>query len=174
MKHAQQERTDLKTLVYESRRLIPPPSPPHGLHFDGEIKIGGNYVPWVRDGHLLYLSGQIPRVGDTVVVTGAAGDAVTLEQAQHAAQVCVMRALALIKKALGSLSQVQSVPRMTVYVQSTDSFTQQSEVADGASALLFAVLGSEAGAHTRTSVGVRQLPKNATVEIDFIVSVKPN
>ena len=143
-----------------------------GYSFDGEIKIGGNYVSYVRDGHLLYLSGQIPRVGDTVVVTGAAGDGVTLLQAQHAAQVCAMRALALVKQALGSLSHVQSVPRMTVYVQSAESFTQQSEVADGASALLFGVLGAEAGAHTRTSVGVRQLPKNATVEIDFIVSVK--
>jgi enamine deaminase RidA (YjgF/YER057c/UK114 family) len=145
-----------------------------GYNLDGEIKIGGNYVPWVRDGHLLYLSGQIPRVDDTVVVTGAAGDAVMLEQAQHAAKVCTMRALALIKKALGSLSQVHSVPRITVYVQSAESFTQQSEVADGASNLLFAVLGPEAGAHTRTSVGVKQLPKNATVEIDFIVSVKPD
>ena len=145
-----------------------------GYSFEGEIKIGGNYVPWVRDGQLLYLSGQIPRVENTVVVTGAAGDEVTLERAQHAAEVCTMRALALIKKTLGSLSQVQSVPRMTVYVQSAESFTQQSEVADGASNLLFAILGPEAGAHTRTSVGVKQLPKNATVEIDFIVLTKPD
>ena len=143
-----------------------------GYNHEGEIKIGGNYVPWVRDGNLLYLSGQIPRVGDMVVVTGTAGDVVTLAQAQHAAQVCAIRALTLVKHALGSLSYVQSLPRMTVYVQSAGSFTPQSEVADAASALLFGVLGVDAGAHTRTSVGVLQLPKNATVEIDFIVSVK--
>lgn len=56
-------------------------------------------------------------------------------------------------------------------MQSAPTFTQQSEVADGASEVLFAVLG-EAGAHTRTSVGVLQLPKNATVEVDLIASVR--
>ena len=66
---------------------------------------------------------------------------------------------------------VQSILRVTVYVQSAPTFTQQSEVADGASEVLFAVLG-DAGAHTRTSVGVLQLPKNATVEVDLIASVR--
>lgn len=144
-----------------------------GYRFDGEIKIGGNYVPLVRDGHHIYLSGQIPRVGDTVVVTGAAGAGAgaSLADAQKAAKVCAMRALALLQRALGSLDAVQSILRITVYVQSAPTFTQQSEVADGASEVLFAVLG-DAGAHTRTSVGVLQLPKNATVEVDLIASVR--
>jgi enamine deaminase RidA (YjgF/YER057c/UK114 family) len=143
-----------------------------GYSFDGEIKIGGNYVPLVRDGHHVYLSGQIPRVGDTVVVTGAAGAGASLADAQKAAKVCAMRALALLQRALGSLDAVQSILRITVYVQSAPTFTQQSEVADGASEVLFAVLG-DAGAHTRTSVGVLQLPKNATVEVDLIATVAP-
>lgn len=142
-----------------------------GYSFDGEIKIGGNYVPLVRDGQVVYLSGQIPRVGDVVVVQGRAGETVSLGQAQLAAKVCVMRALALLQRALGSLDQVRSVLRITVYVQSAADFTQQSEVADGASALLFSILG-DAGAHTRTSVGVQQLPKNATVEVDLIAAVR--
>ncbi len=144
-----------------------------GYRFDGEIKIGGNYVPLVRDGHHIYLSGQIPRVGDTVVVTGAAGAGAgaSLADAQKAAKVCAMRALALLQRAVGSLDAVQSILRITVYVQSAPTFTQQSEVADGASEVLFAVLG-DAGAHTRTSVGVLQLPKNATVEVDLIASVR--
>jgi len=141
-----------------------------GYSFDGEIKIGGNYVPLVRDGRHVYLSGQIPRVGDTVVATGAAGADATLAQAQVAAKVCALRALALLQRALGSLDAVQAILRITVYVQSAPAFTQQSEVADGASEVLFAVLG-EAGAHTRTSVGVLQLPKNATVEVDLIATV---
>lgn len=141
-----------------------------GYAFDGEIKIGGNYVPLVRDGHTVYLSGQIPRVGDQVVVTGRAGAEVSLAQAQHAAQVCLLRALALLQRALGSLDQLRAVPRITVYVQCTQDFTQHSEVADGASALLFAILGEQAGAHTRSSVGVLQLPKNATVELDLIAT----
>lgn len=141
-----------------------------GYSFDGEIKIGGNYVPLVRDGNHVYLSGQIPRVGDTVVVTGAAGTEVPLAKAQIAAKVCAMRALALLQRSLGSLDAVEAIPRITVYVQSSPGFTQQSEVADGASEILFSVLGP-AGAHTRTSVGVLQLPKNATVEVDLIATV---
>ena len=140
-----------------------------GYSFDGEIKIGGNYVPIVRDGKQVYVSGQIPRVGNTVVVTGAAGRNVGLDQAQVAAKVCAMRALALLQRSLGSLDNVKAVLRITVYVQSTADFTQQSEVADGASEVLFRVLG-EAGAHSRTSVGVLQLPKNATVELDLIAT----
>jgi len=145
-----------------------------GYSFDGEIKIGGNYVPLVRDGHHLYVSGQIPRVENIVVVTGAVGAEVSLADAQKAAKVCVMRGLALLQRSLGSLERIQSVPRITVYVQSAPNFTQQSEVADGASEVLFHVLGAQAGAHSRTSVGVLQLPKNATVEIDLIASVKPD
>jgi enamine deaminase RidA (YjgF/YER057c/UK114 family) len=145
-----------------------------GYSFDGEIKIGGNYVPLVRDGHHLYVSGQIPRVGNTVVVTGTVGTEVLLVEAQKAAKVCVMRGLALLQRALGSLGHIQSVPRITVYVQSASTFTQQSEVADGASEVLFQVLGPQAGAHSRTSVGVLQLPKNAAVEIDLIASIWSN
>ena len=144
-----------------------------GYSFDGEIMIGGNYVPLVRDGHHLYVSGQIPRVGNDVVVTGAVGADVSLADAQKAAKVCVMRGLALLQRSLGSLEHIQSVPRITVYVQSAPNFTQQSEVADGASEVLFQVLGPQAGAHSRTSVGVLQLPKNAAVEIDLIASVRP-
>lgn len=141
-----------------------------GHAFDGEIKIGGNYVPLLRDGSHVYVSGQVPRVGDTVVVTGRVGADVDLARARHAAKVCVMRALALLQRSLGSLDRVRSIPRITVYVQCTQDFVQQSEVADGASELLFAILGT-AGAHTRTSVGVYQLPKNAAVELDLIASV---
>lgn len=142
-----------------------------GYTFDGDIQIGGHYVPLVRDGHTVYISGQIPRVQDTVVVTGRAGSKVTLAQAQLAAQVCVLRALALLQRALGSLEHIGSVLRITVYVQCSEDFTQHSEVADGASDLLYSILG-EAGAHTRTSVGVYQLPKNATVELDMVVTTK--
>jgi enamine deaminase RidA (YjgF/YER057c/UK114 family) len=140
-----------------------------GYSFDGEIKIGGNYVPILQHGQQIYVSGQIPRVGTNVVVTGRVGTAVSLLQAQLAAKVCAMRALALLRNHLGTLSRVQSILRISVYVQSAEDFTQQSEVADGASEVLFAVLG-QAGAHTRTSVGAYQLPKNATVELDLVAT----
>lgn len=142
-----------------------------GYDFSGAIKIGGNYSPLICDGQNAYISGQIPRVGDTVVVTGRAGDAVSLEQAQLAAKICVMRALALLKQHAGDLAKVRQVLRITVYVQCTEHFTQHSEVADGASDVLHQVLG-EAGRHSRTSVGVYQLPKNATVELDLIAAIE--
>ncbi len=142
-----------------------------GYSFDGEIKIAGNYAPLLRDGNHIYVSGQIPRVDNTVVVVGAAGAQVSLAQAQVAARVCTMRALALLQRSLGSLEHVRAIPRITVYVQCAQTFTQHSEVADGASEILLSVLGP-AGAHSRTSVGVLQLPKNATVEVDLIATVE--
>lgn len=141
-----------------------------GYNFDGEIKIGGNYVPFIVNGNEIYVSGQIPRVGNTVVVTGRVGADVSLSQAQLAAKICAMRALALLRQAVGDLGRVSKVLRISVFIQCTDDFTQQSEVADGASEVLYEVLGA-AGVHTRTSVGVYQLPKNATVELDLIATV---
>ncbi len=141
-----------------------------GYSFEGEIKIGGDYVSTTRHDNQIFISGQIPRVGTTVVVTGRVGDAVTLAQAQLAAKICAMRALALLAQALGSLDKIEKILRVTVYTQSAMDFTQQSEVADAASEIFHEVLG-EAGKHTRTSVGVYQLPKNASVELDLIAVV---
>ncbi|MBB4862830.1 enamine deaminase RidA (YjgF/YER057c/UK114 family) [Pseudomonas nitritireducens] len=138
-----------------------------GYDFSGELKIGGNYVPFLVDGNQVHISGQIPRVGDEIVVTGRAGGEVSLADAQLAAKVCVMRALALLQQALGDLDRVRGVLQLNVFVQSSEQFTQLSEVADGASAVLYEVLGTT-GIHTRTSVGVYQLPKNATVELNLL------
>jgi enamine deaminase RidA (YjgF/YER057c/UK114 family) len=141
-----------------------------GFAFEGVIKIGGNYVPVVVEAGTAYVSGQVPRVGDSVVVTGRVGAAVSLAQAQQAARVCAIRALLLLRQRLGNLEAIGQVLRVGVYVQSAESFTQQSEVADAASDLLVQVLG-EAGRHTRTSVGVYQLPKNASVELELTAAI---
>lgn len=124
---------------------------------------------WLKNSAQVYVSGQIPRVANTVVVTGRAGTEVSVPQAQLAAKVCAMRALALLRQNLGSLERVKHILRMTVYVQSAQDFTQQSEVADAASEILYGVLGP-AGVHTRTSVGVVQRPKNASAELDLIAA----
>ena len=142
-----------------------------GYSFSGEIKIGGNYVSVVQHANQVFVSGQIPRVGDEVVVTGSVGAEVSVAQAQLAAKVCAMRALALLRQELGSLESVSRILRITVFVQSAPGFTQQSEVADGASEVLYFILGA-AGVHTRTSVGVTQLPKRAAVELDLIAAVE--
>lgn len=142
-----------------------------GYSFDGPIKAGGNYAPLVRDGAFVFVSGQIPRVGDEVVVVGAAGAEVPIERARLAAGICTMRALALVGREVGGLDNVVAVPRMSVYVRSAPTFTLQTEVADSASDLLAAILGP-ISVHARTSIGVLQLPKGATVEIDFIFKVQ--
>jgi enamine deaminase RidA (YjgF/YER057c/UK114 family) len=142
------------------------------LGFDidmAEIRPAGHYVPIVLDSRYAYVAGQIPRVGDRIAVTGAAGGTASLEEARQGARICAMRILTLLQSTLGSLDRVLQVMRMNVYVQSASGFTQQTEVADAASDLLVQVL-EDAGAHTRTSIGVAQLPKNATVEIDLVVA----
>lgn len=141
-----------------------------GFPLSAPIRIGGNYSPALRDGDLIYVSGQIPRIGDSIAVVGAAGAEASFEQACFAAQISTLRALALVRQACGSLDHVLSVPRMGVFIRSALTFTQHSEVADAASDLLSAVLGPNS-AHTRTSVGVLQLPKGATVELEFIFKV---
>jgi enamine deaminase RidA (YjgF/YER057c/UK114 family) len=139
---------------------------------DEEIKVGGKYTPVLIDGGLAYVAGQIPRVGDQIRFKGAAGEAMSLEDARSAAGISAVRGLALIRKFCGSLDAIVAVPRINVFVRSAPDFTEQSEVADGASNVLATVLG-EAGVHTRTSVGVLQLPKGAVVEIDFCFRIRP-
>lgn len=143
-----------------------------GHRFDGELRIGGNYVPAVQQGDQVYVSGQIPRIDNTVMVVGRVGAEVSLEQGRHAARICTMRALAILAQHLGDLDAIQKVVRINVYVRSAEDFTQQSEVADGASEVLYGIF-ADAGVHTRTSVGVYQLPKGAAVEVDMIVALKP-
>ncbi len=143
-----------------------------GYPLDQDILVGGNYRAAIRHGDTVYISGQLPRNGSQIMLPGRVGEAVSLEQARQAARICVMRALHVLHRQLGSLEPVAQVLQMTVYTQSAAGFTQQSEVADAASNLLQAVLG-DAGIHSRTSVGVYQLPKNASVELNLTVAVSP-
>lgn len=139
---------------------------------DGELRVGGHYAGLVEHAGIAYISGQLPRVGDRVAVSGRVGADVPLDDARQAARICAMRALGFLRQLPGGLARVQRVLRMTACTQSAQDFTQHSEVADAASDLLHAILG-DAGVHARTSVGVFALPKNAAVEIDFIVALTP-
>lgn len=138
-----------------------------GLDPNEALQIGGQYVPLLQHGQELHISGQIPRVGSQVVVCGRVGESCSEAEAQRAARIASLRALVLLYQHLGSLDGVARILRLNVYVQSAANYTRQSEVANGASALLYQLLG-EAGVHVRTSVGVYQLPKNAAVELDMV------
>ncbi|MDR7270012.1 enamine deaminase RidA (YjgF/YER057c/UK114 family) [Pelomonas saccharophila] len=159
----------LDTALHERDRELDAACAEHGFDPSQPLQIGGRYTSLVRDGRTLYLSGQIPRIGDHIAVTGVVGAEVSMERAKRAAAICALRCLTLLRQELGSLNKLQAVLRMTVFVHCEAGFTQQSEVADGASDMIWRVLGT-AGAHTRTSVGALQLPKNASVEVDLIAS----
>lgn len=141
-----------------------------GCSFEAGLKRGGDYAATVRHDSCIYVSGQIPRIDERIIHPGRVGAEVSLDQAQEAAKICALRCLALLQLDAGSLDTIKAVLRINVFVQSADTFTQQSEVANSASRIIHSVLG-EAGAHTRTSVGVYQLPKNASVEIDLIAAI---
>lgn len=130
-----------------------------------------SYVPSVKVGKLLFVSGVLPIVNDTLPYVGKLGREVTLEQGYEAAKVAALNALSIIKSSLGSLEKVERFVRLVGYVASTDGFTEQSKVINGASDLLIQVFG-ERGKHARVAVGVAELPRGAPVEIEMIVQTK--
>jgi len=130
-----------------------------------------SYVPSVRVGKLLFVSGVLPLVNDRPLYTGKLGREVTLEQGYEAAKVAALNALSIIKSSLGSLEKVRRVVRLVGYVASVEGFNEQPKVVNGASDLLIQVFGDK-GKHSRVAVGVMELPRGAPVEIEMIVQTK--
>lgn len=130
------------------------------------------YVPVVVAGGLAHVSGQLPFIGGNLVV-GRLGESVSLEAGAAAARACGLMILAQLKAALGSLERVDRIVKLGAFVASTDEFTDQPKVANGASELMAAVFG-EAGKHARSAVSVPVLPLGAAVEVDAIVAVNTN
>jgi enamine deaminase RidA (YjgF/YER057c/UK114 family) len=128
------------------------------------------YVAVVVHGGLAYVSGQIPRAGGEVLLTGKVGAEVSLSQAQRAAEVCVLQALAQLKAKLGDLGHVARILKVTGFVASAPGFTQQPQVIDAASNLLVVAFG-DAGRHARSAVGVAELPRGVPVEIELVAAV---
>ena len=125
------------------------------------------YVPAVRSGNLIFVSGQIATSDGGIMHPGKLGREVTVEQAQEAARGCAISALAIVAKELGSLDRVARAVKSTVYVASAEGFTDQPTVANGASDLLRDVFG-DAGLGARAAIGVFELPLGASVEAEFI------
>lgn len=132
----------------------------------------GSYVPFVRTGNLLFLSGILPLREGSLTITGTVGAEVSVEEAQAAARQVAVNALALVKSALGDLGRISRCVKLNGYVASAPGFVEQPKVLNGASELLAEVLG-EAGRHARAAVGVASLPLNAPLEIDFVFEVIP-
>ena len=128
------------------------------------------YVAVVVHRYVAYVSGQIPRAGSQILMTGKLGAEVGLDQGQRAAEACVLQALAQLKAELGDLARVERVLKVTGFVASAPGFNHQPQVVDAASSLLVEAFG-EAGRHTRSAVGVAELPRGVPVEIELIVAV---
>jgi enamine deaminase RidA (YjgF/YER057c/UK114 family) len=125
-----------------------------------------NYVPYVISGNLVFISGQLPMKDGKPQDIGHVGKDFTVEQAQVTARQCAINILAQLKAACGgNLDRVKRCVRLGVFVNSTDTFTDQPKVANGASDLMVAALG-DAGKHARFAVGVSQLPFGVAVEVD--------
>ncbi len=133
-------------------------------------KPAGAYIPVVKSGNTVYVSGQIPIEDGKVVFKGKVPSVQSLEQAQKAAKLCAINALAQLKSELGSLDKISKILRVSGFVNSESDFIDQPKVVNAASDLLFEIFG-EKGKHSRIAVGVVSLPLGVTVEIDMIVEI---
>lgn len=144
-----------------------------GLAVPDVVAPVGAYVPALREGNLVFTSGQLPTVSGALPQTGKVGDGhglVPPEDAKQLAQNCALNALAAIKAVIGDLDSITRVVKVVGFVASAPEFTGQPGVVNGASELLGAVFG-DAGVHARSAVGVAALPLDAPVEVELIVAV---
>ena len=130
----------------------------------------GSYIPLVKTGNLLYVSGQIPLQDGKVAFTGKVSEE-NIETAQKSARICAINILAQLKKELGDLEKISRFVRLSGFVNSGPEFTQHPKVINAASDLLYEIFG-DVGKHTRIAVGVSSLPLNSMTEIDAIVEIK--
>jgi len=129
-----------------------------------------NYVPFVRTGNLLMVSGQICLDDGKLVAKGQLGAGVSVEDGQKAARACAINLLAQAKAALGDLDKVARVVRLGGFVNSAPGFLDGPRVMNGASDVMVAVFG-EKGRHARTTVGVPALPRDAAIEVEALFEV---
>jgi enamine deaminase RidA (YjgF/YER057c/UK114 family) len=128
-----------------------------------------NYVPWVKSGVHLYVSGQLPFKDGKLLHTGLTGEGVSTDDAKACARQCAINIVAVAHAAVG-LNNVRRVVKLVGFVACRSNFTGQPGVVNGASDLMAEIFG-EAGRHARSAVGVGSLPLNAPVEIEAIFEV---
>ncbi len=141
-----------------------------GLELPAPAAPVGNYVPAVRTGNLVFLSGHGP-VGKDRVVTGKVGSDLTVEEGYEAAKIVAIGLLGSLKDLIGTLDKVRRIVKLLGMVNCDPSFMDQPQVINGASDLLVEVFGEE-GRHARSAVGMNALPFNIAVEIEMIVEVE--
>ena len=146
----------------ELGHALPPPSPP-----------AGNYLPAVRSGNLLWLSGVGSRAADGSTIMGKLGADLTVEQGYHAARRCALNLLHRIKDEIGDLDRVAQILKVVGMVNSAPGFTGQAQVVDGASDLFVELFG-EIGRHARSAPGMAALPGDNAVIVECVVEILPD
>ena len=133
-------------------------------------KPAGSYIPVVVSKSWAFVSGQIPIKDGKVAFTGKVPTVQSIENAQKAAKLCTINALAQLKAELGSLDKIQKIIKVSGYVNSEQNFSEHPKVINAASDFLYEVFG-EKGKHTRIAIGVNSLPLDSSVELDMIVEI---
>jgi enamine deaminase RidA (YjgF/YER057c/UK114 family) len=141
-----------------------------GHTLPGQGTPGGNYVPAVTTGNLVYTAGHVARRPDGSLVAGKLGADLTVEEGYEAARITALNLLGSLKAEIGDLDRVTRVVKLLCMVNSAPDFGQQPAVANGASDLLVEIFGDK-GKHARSAVGMAGLPNGVCVEIEMIVEV---
>jgi len=142
-----------------------------GLELPDAPKPVAAYIPAKQTGKLVFTAGQLPMVNGELISKGLLGQDVEIDEANKAARICALNALAAIKGVIGDLDRIKQIVRVVGYVASVPTFTQQPAVVNGASELLLEIFG-ENGKHARSAVGMAVLPLNASVEIELTVEIE--
>lgn len=143
-----------------------------GIELFPDIRPIGSYVPFVRTGNLIYVSGQGPSIkGKYTDYIGKVGGGISKDKAKEAARVTAVNLISILKNAAGDLDLIERVVSVRGYVNSTPYFTEQPYVIDGASELFIELFGDK-GRHSRCAVSAPSLPLDICVEIELIAEIK--
>ena len=143
-----------------------------GLSLPQVSKPVASYIPTIMVSNLLLTSGTLPMQDGKVAYIGKMGEGKnTVETGYEASKLATLNSLSAVKAALGSLSKIKRLVKVTGFVNSAPGFTDQPKVINGASDLLVSVFG-ESGKHVRSAIGIAELPLNALVEIEFVYELK--
>ena len=142
-----------------------------GIELPGVAKPVANFVPCVKVGRTLYVSGQITSWNGQIRYVGRVGAEISLDDARAAARLCALNLLAQVKAFLGDLDRVTRVCQIQGFVNAVPGFTDHPAVLNGASDLLVEVFGEAVGRHTRFAVGAGSLPFNVAVELAGVLEV---
>jgi len=142
-----------------------------GITLPGPLKPLGLYVPTVKVGPWVYVSGMVSMQNNKFKYKGKVGRDLTLEQGYEAARIGGINALAALKSVIGDLDKVERIVKVVGYVNSSEPFTKHPQVVNGASELFAKIFGDN-GIAARSAVGVNGLPEDSPVELEMIVKIK--